>query len=337
MRNLRKLKNIVLSYNMVNYICEKCDKIFSKKSDYQRHCDRKYPCSKSSGYRCKHCKKIFLNKNDYTRHMKRKIPCNKQIGSKQNASHVCPLCGKGFSLYMGLYNHIKSSVCAKNKKDVSIDKALQSNVINNNSVQNNVDVDGDVKVVKFGNENLSYMTDDVFKQILGRGLRSVQEFIEHSNFHPDHPENHNIYIANIRDEYIVLFDGFKWSITDQDEKMEDIIYAKSDYLEVKFSELKDKMDPRDVLKFENFMKRRDDDDVMRKIKRELKMQFYNNRYLPQRQRRKMELLETQAIRESVQKIKKNKNKKEIIRDINILLSGFSGDDFDEVKAVLSNL
>lgn len=290
---------------MVNYRCDKCGKEFEKKSNYSRHMNKKNPCIKNS-FKCELCNETFSTKSDYDRHMNKKIPCTEKIGSYGDTKHVCKICEKEFSSYTTLYTHVKSKTCSK-KKELQPKQNIQNNnnnmtnnidTVNNNNIEN-VNVDGDVKVVKFGNENLSYMTDDLYKQILGRGIRSVQEFIEHSNFHKDHPENHNIYIANIRDEYIVFFDGDKWSITDRDEKMEDIIYARSDRLIVKFKELSGEMDPRDVIKFEKFMKKRYDDDVMSKMKKELTLQFYNNRYLPKRQRKKMEIMENKAIRDSV--------------------------------------
>lgn len=238
-----------------------------------------------------------------------------------------------------LHKHKKKCEKKTDPKELVNKGTINSAMVNSNNKtfnNNNMNVDGDVKVVRFGNENLSYMTDDVYKQILGRGLRSVQEFIQHSNFHPDHPENHNIYIANIRDEFVVIFDGFKWFITDRDEKMEDIIYARSDYLNIKFEELKGDMDPRDVLKFENFMKRRDDDDVLRKIKGELTLQFYNNRYLPQRIRKKMELLEARQLRDEVDNICNNR-KNNTIQQINMMLDIFGGEGADEIRKLISTL
>lgn len=302
---------------------------------------------------CKLCGKVFNHKTAYRRHVSKKKSCMEEVKSRKSDSYDCKNCNKTFKSYDGYYYHTKHKVCynkeekllakisnksAKKATDKAINKAV--NIDNkqqqiNNNVEN-VNVDGDVKVVKFGGENMSYLSDDLYKQILGRGLRSVQELIEHMNFHPDHPENHNIYIANIRDEYLVIFDGNKWFITDKDEKMEDIIYAKSDHLEVKFHELKGDMDPRDVIKFEKFMAKRDDDAVMAKIKKDLTLQFYNNRYLPQRQRRLMELRETKRLRESVFGIS-SEQKREKIEKMNKLLSKLSGDDVEEVKKILSTL
>ena len=40
---------------MPEYICKKCNKIFTRKSNYTSHINRKYSCIKESKYKCKNC------------------------------------------------------------------------------------------------------------------------------------------------------------------------------------------------------------------------------------------------------------------------------------------
>jgi hypothetical protein len=148
-----------------------------------------------------------------------------------------------------------------------------------------------VNVVKFGQENLSFMTDDLYKQILSRGIQSVEVFVEHTHFNKKYPENHNIYISNIKSNCLVLYDGDKWIITRHDEKLEDMIYAKSDILCEKFKELESEMDPRDAFKFRKYLKIRDDSSTIDMIKDNLRLRMYNCRQMPQQIRRQMEKLE----------------------------------------------
>jgi hypothetical protein len=156
---------------------------------------------------------------------------------------------------------------------------------------NNMRVDN-VKVVKFGNENLSYISDDLYKHILGSGVRAIEEFIGHSHFNKKHPENHNLYIANIRDEYLVLYDGDKWTINRRDEKLDDIIYAKSDFLCRKFAELEASMNPRDVYKFKKYLEIKDEAHTLDRIKGDLTIRLYNERSLAIKIRRVAELENT---------------------------------------------
>jgi hypothetical protein len=208
-----------------------------------------------------------------------------------------------------------------------------TNIMNNIGTLNNLTLDN-VRVVKFGKENLSFMTDDLYKQILGRGFNSVIDFIAHSHFNSDYPENHNIYISNIRDDCIVLYDGDKWTINNRDELMEDIIYAKSDFLFNKFRELQHQMGKTEIDRFIRFMNQRDDEQTMNRLKEEIKLQLYNNRCGPQKIRRYMEsqrrILESKSIKESIKE--SNKTLDNIIN----LLGGMDMPRLKQMEKILSS-
>ena len=250
-------------------------------------------------YICLTCNKDFLTKVRYNKHT--------------NKKHLCTLnrlqcsCGLNFKSRTTLWRHKKNCIGI-------VQPPIINNTINDNSQTNNtyidknvenLNVDGDVKLVKFGNENLSYISDDIFKSIMGRGFKSIEELVDHSHFNPDHPENHNIYIANIQSDFVIIYDGIKWNIDKKEDIFEDIIYAKSDFLCMKFKELMSQMTEIDVKKFTNFINERDEDKTMNKIKGELKLQLYNNRGLPQKLRKQMESNE----REMQKSIKNKKSKK----------------------------
>jgi len=247
---------------------------------------------------------------------------------------MCFSCKKEFNSKTTLWRHRKQ---CKNNKNLSVNNVLNDNrnLIDNSTTNNtnntlnqNMKVDGDVKLVKFGNENLSYISDDLFKSILGRGFKAVEELVDHSHFHPDHPENYNIYIANIKNDYVVIYDGKKWNINKKEDVFEDIVYAKSDFLCMKFKELMSQMTETDIKKFTNFINERDEDKTMNKIKGELKLQLYNNRYLPERLRKQMEATERILL--------KDLNKKQPKRTKNTAMSSLDNimnmlDNVDESK------
>ena len=263
-----------------------------------------------SQFTCDKCNKIFKRKKNLERHNSRKTPCN-AIHLISKSTRQCPNCSKSFKSYQGYSRHVKLNTCKLNKvpnMNINIDKKMINNTqhINNIDTQNNLNVDGSVKLVKFGDENLSYISDDLFKSILGRGFKAVEELVDHSHFHPDHPENHNIYIANIQTDYVVIFNGAKWTINRKEDVFEDIIYAKSDFLCMKFKELMNQMSENDIKKFTNFINQRDEDKTMNKIKGELKLQLYNDRGLPQKLRKQIENNEKE-----MQTTLKNKKSKKI--------------------------
>jgi hypothetical protein len=145
-------------------------------------------------------------------------------------------------------------------------------------VEGDFNVDGDVKVVKFGEENLSYISDDTFKKIIGRGFKSLEEFMNHVHFNKDHPENHNIYVASMQGGHVITYNGERWDVGLADQVLDDLIQQKSNILEEKYDEIVDKLSPMESKKFNNFMNRKDDEKVNLKLKRELRAQLYNNRH-----------------------------------------------------------
>ena len=116
---------------MVEYICKKCGKEFHKKTGYTRHIQRKNPCNYIL-LPCGGCGKTFRSKYEYDRHMSKKKSCLLQIGSHEGEIHTCKYCHGEFSSYTSLHNHIT-----------------------NNTLNQNLNVGGDVKVVKFGSENFT--------------------------------------------------------------------------------------------------------------------------------------------------------------------------------------
>jgi len=285
--------------------------------------------------KCEQCNKTFRDNSTLQRHLNKKIKC---VGEVINHKHYCNNCNKNFSSYRTLYNHTKNNICKKNIQGDTINN--QNNTLNQLTQQNidkqlNVD---NVKLVKFGNENLSYISDDIFKSILGRGFKAVEELVDHSHFHPDHPENYNIYIANIKNDYVVIYDGKKWNINKKEDVFEDIIYAKSDFLCMKFKELMGQMTETAIRKFTNFINERDEDKTMNKIKGELKLQLYNNRYLPEKLRKHMEATERILLKDLNKKPNKTKKSNtSSIENIMNMLDNMDESKVKDVEALLNRL
>ncbi|GAB6032315.1 hypothetical protein CHUAL_010953 [Chamberlinius hualienensis] len=83
------------------YKCLQCPKVFSWKSNLQRH-----QSTHESGrrYTCENCRKVFTDPSNLQRHIR-----SQHIGAR---CHACPECGKTFATSSGLkqHTHIHSSV-----------------------------------------------------------------------------------------------------------------------------------------------------------------------------------------------------------------------------------
>jgi hypothetical protein len=267
----------------------------------------------------------FSSKQALQRHQTKKFPCTEQIYSAFEDTIKCKFCGNKYEHSPSLYRHVKN--CPKRNDEkiniTNISNQNPTNIENNTNVQVDGDfkVDGDMKVVKFGDENLSYISDDTFKKIIGRGFKSLEEFMNHVHFNKDDPENHNIYVPSVKDGHVVTFDGKKWNVGISDQLLDDIIQQTSDLLEEKYDEIVDKLSPMESKKFNNFMNRKDDEKVNLKLKRELRVQLYNNRHFAKGARKLIEACE--------------KNKKALSmddanrKDVDALISRLKKGDIDK--------
>jgi hypothetical protein len=153
-------------------------------------------------------------------------------------------------------------------------KMNSDNIITTNNIQNNI------KLCAFGKEDLSHITDEVYKKIFVKGFHSVLEFINKVHFDEKKPEHCNVYISNIRDKYAMIYDGNDWILKNQDNVLSYLLELKKDNLIDKFDGLLEKLSDRTINKFKRFLDKEDDDEVINSIKQDIKLLLYNKKKIP---------------------------------------------------------
>ena len=78
---------------------------------------------------------------------------------------------------------------------------------------------------------------------------------------------------------MMIYDGIKWNLKNKDETIDDMIDENEYILEQKLEEwLENGKDYPDIMrKFNRYLAKKDQDDVINKIKDEIKLILYNNR------------------------------------------------------------
>ncbi len=147
-----------------------------------------------------------------------------------------------------------------------------NNTTNNNTMNNNI------FIYSLANSNLDHITDNDMYACVNSCILSVPNLVKTIHFNPDVPENHNIYLTNIRNNYIMVFNGQQWEIKDREEIIENMININEFRLEDWVSnEEVQKMYPKAMKKFEQYMKKREENGVIDTIKNEIKMLLYNKK------------------------------------------------------------
>jgi uncharacterized C2H2 Zn-finger protein len=321
---------------MVEYKCNKCTKIYNHKGDYDRHINKKKPCtlalSNESNLHdsapvgaqistkdvdinekesmCQYCSKMFTRESSLKRHL----------------SGRCELKTKLETVKLPMFDNNKEEIFMKLLKDVDIVKlkiaenekfkkeiqekdkeiaALKANQqgqqiidkqqINNIDKQQNIDkqiVNNNVKLIAFGKEDMSCLTDNICKQILSKGFQSVPKLIEHLHFNKDKPEYHNVYIPNFRNNFAMVFNGDEWGLRDRDETIEQLKDEKAEFISGKFAELLEagELSEATIKKLKRFLKEKDEDPADSILKNDIKMILYNKRNMVINTKKNIKLL-----------------------------------------------
>jgi len=250
------------------------------------------------------------------------IPKNREVNSNKISKNTndinCPYCGRSFTRKESLTRHLKSRCKIKKSQENEKEKIYQMllaqkmemenmkneinllrtenkklkaqnvTINNDNSTTNNINNtfnnNMNIQLVAFGQEDKDSMKNSEIFGILRRGFSSVPELVKAVHFNKDRPENHNIYISNMRDNYVMVFDGDKWGLRDRNETIRNIFDDGRNFLIVKYNDMKDKFSDKHrqiVKKFERFDYDIDHNSHKKgQVFNDIKMILYNNREIP---------------------------------------------------------
>jgi hypothetical protein len=289
---------------MVNYSCSKCNKVFKQKGHYKAHLNKKFPCSKKSsnilnkepkktsknykktgslqnesepsnvgGYECEYCHIIIKRKDNLNRHYNR---CKSKTNNVEN-----DLKEKMFELLLTKMEKQEENYEKRIELLQEQISKLNTNTINYNTY-NTTNNTQNIQVLAYDKTDMSHLKDRDYNKVLRRGNFCVPNLVDAIHFNPNKPENHNIYIPNMKTGFIMCWNGKSWDIRNREDVIDDIYDDKSNLLIDKLDEWEDigyKLDPIIMTKFKRFLGKMDDDIVKNKVKEEIRFLLYNKRNL----------------------------------------------------------
>jgi hypothetical protein len=158
---------------------------------------------------------IYNNYNEYYDQfiaMKKKI--NKNIFN-------CKYCNKIFTQKSNYYRH-KKKYC----KNINLtNKILELEEKLDTIIQSQDNLNNDIIINKYGNENIDNITLNEWKSILNKRYMAVPELIK--KIHIDIEENRNIYIPSEKGKYVKVFDGKIWNYNDMKQMLDILVNDNS--------------------------------------------------------------------------------------------------------------
>jgi len=151
------------------------------------------------------------------------------------------------------------------KEEVNILYIEPTKTLNNNNITNAIILNA------YGNENISHITLDDYKQIINKKSDMLVCFIQYIHLNKNNPENHNIYIKNITHNFISVYDGKQWIIKDRNDMISKLIKDNINILTDKINEISKNLDAEYAISYNKIL----NDINFGKLKKELKFVLYN--------------------------------------------------------------
>ena len=267
-----------------------------------------------SAYQCQRCGYKCQYKSHILKHLNRAHPCKPilsdvsivdliaQLPSETEKKYFCNVCGKGFPLRQSKYVHQKN---CKGSQELVIHKptveeladtvaTLQSriaeleankggNTFNNNITQtNNVHIH--VTPRDFARaENTTYLEPqfllECFKEM------DLVKVLEELHFNPEHPENHNVRVKNVKQNLMEYTDGGKWVVKKKDEVLDHLVMNGYRVLHTYYKDNKDdvicELDDDEIDDSVQWLKRiyNEDKSVVKQLKDDAFLLVMNNKAL----------------------------------------------------------
>jgi hypothetical protein len=219
------------------------------------------------------------------------------LAKKVATEFTCKYCDQHFSFRQSMNRHIKYT-CTKNKDEdlkelvrlmnIQIEsqkkeftQKIESQAKQIEKLMGKLEIHGsfnttniqNIHLLAYRETDVSHLTDQDYKSCIKKVNHCVKNMIEKVHFNPSKPENMNIYISNIKDKYIMVYDGSNWNLANKKYEIDRLYEEKEMMLEEWLAsnpekELKEK--------FMRYLNNKDNDECINQIKEEIKLMLYNN-------------------------------------------------------------
>jgi hypothetical protein len=260
---------------MKKYECDKCQKIFSKKSAYDCHMARKFSCIKEeiNENNCPNCNKLYSTKYNLKIHMN---TCAQKliIVNNTQVDELKKMFEKKFEEQQKKIEELSEHKDAKN-------------IINNtNSNNNNTTTNNIINIFSAGKEDLSRLSREEIIKICTSGTYYPLVAAEIIHCNEKYPEFQNFLISNLRSDTGQVLVNDKWVTKPNDEILSNLMHVDKKHVSslMKDLEVEDKL----KVKLESTKDEIDTNENKEHMKKKIKNKLYNASKMITKNKKKLE-------------------------------------------------
>jgi hypothetical protein len=227
-----------------------------------------HPTANQKEYSCKYCGQEFVFKQSMYRHIKYRCPKNKDEDMKE----LVRLMNLQLEQTHKQIETQNKQIETQNKKIQQLSDKLQMQGSFNGSFNNTVNINN--FILPYRDTDISHLTDKDYISSIKQVNFRVKHLIEKVHFNPEKPENMNIYISNMKDKYMMIYDN-KWELKNKTEL--NTIYEDKDSMIDLWYENEKENHPELKKLVERYYKNIENKEELDFIKDEIKLMLYNKK------------------------------------------------------------
>jgi hypothetical protein len=218
-------------------------------------------------FTCKYCEQKFTFRQSMNRHIKYTCTKNKDEDLKELVRLMnIQIEQQKQELQTQKQEFIKKIETQSKQIEKLMGKLEISGSFNTTNIQN-------INLLAYRETDVSHLTDQDYRSCIKKVNHCVKHMIEKVHFNPTKPENMNIYISNIKDKYIMVYDGMNWNLANKKDEL-DRLYEEKEMMLEEWLDSNPEKELKD--KFMKYLNNKESDECLNRIKDEIKLMLYNN-------------------------------------------------------------
>ena len=275
------------------YVCERCHYTTDRTSNLRNHLKRRTTCNAiysnlsqdtllfnmtnkirtynqqvmnpTNNFACEYCKKTYKFRQSKYRHQQ---TCDNKQDFEIKEERMENLVDKLRVQVKELMEEKQlGTVCVPTNDNKQIANEIYNNTTNqntnnqntNNQQINNIDNSKKLQINNYGNENLSHITDDKYKEILKNPYSAMSKLMNEIHFNDEQPENQNLRIPNIKNPFAETFVDGEWVVSSQYKLLCKAYSLKKKILHQAFLRIKNQLDTKTQQLYYEFKEAADGD------------------------------------------------------------------------------
>ncbi len=254
----------------------KCIQMYPKNDQMYPKCIHLKHSEIENKFKCKYCNKSYRYSQGLSKHIRYTCKKNKDEDLQELVKLMNEQLNEQKEVMRQIKDEMKYELYKRDKEIERRDKQIvklstKLQITNNNCIiQNN-----NIQLLNYRDTDLSHLSDNDYINSINRVNNCVKILTEKIHYNPKKPENMNIYISNLKNDYVTVYDNGQWVLK---KGFDDIYDHKEILLEEWLDKEQDKY-PELRDKFEEYLNNKENDELLNNIKDDIKLMMYNKKQI----------------------------------------------------------